>query len=98
MKETIPEIHYRSSRICRVLGNPTAYEILKILAHGPCKPAQLADILNLTVSTISNTLRSLSQLNLVYCEADIDGKKYMIRDSTIIKVLAQLESLVKHIK
>jgi len=26
------ETHYRASRFCRVLGNPTAYEILKILA------------------------------------------------------------------
>ena len=98
MRKKIPEIHYRSSRICRVLGNPTAYEILKMLAKGKYKPTEIASAFKLSIPTISAALRSLRQLDLVRYETLPNGKAYSIKDRMIISVMNQLESLVKRIK
>ena len=98
MRKKVPEIYYRSSRICRVLGNPTAYEILKTLAKGERRPSEIAGEFKLTIPTISDALKSLRQLDLVRYETRVDGKAYFIKDKMIITIMSQLEILVKRIK
>ena len=98
MRKKIPEIHYRASRICRVLGNPTAYEVLKTLAKNNMQPSELANIFGLSVPTICDVLRSLRQIDLVrYITVD-RGKVYFLKDLKILSVIEQLEHLVKRIK
>lgn len=52
-KKKIPEIRYRASRICRAMGNPTAYEVLHILKKGERTPEELAKLLGVSLPTIS---------------------------------------------
>ena len=98
MKRRVPELHYRSSRIFRVLGNPTAYQIIKSLAKNRKKPSEIAEELKLSLPTVSNTLRNLRQLDLVRYENLKDGKVYFIKDEMIISVLDKIELLVERIK
>jgi DNA-binding transcriptional ArsR family regulator len=98
MRKKVPELHYRSSRICRVLGNPTAYEVIKTLARGKKKPSEIAAEFGLSLPTICVVLRSLRQLDLVRYEPQRDGKLYFIKDENILAVINQLETLVKRIK
>ena len=86
------------SRIFRVLGNPTAYQIIKFLAKGKKKPSEIAAELRLSPPTVSTTLRNLRQLDLVRYENLKDGKVYFIKDEMIVLVLDKVELLVKHIK
>jgi DNA-binding transcriptional ArsR family regulator len=93
----VPELYYRSSRICRVLGNPTAYQILKILIKNRKAPSALADELKLSLPTISIALRHLRQIDLVRYENLREGKVYFIKDDTVVSILNQLEVLVKRL-
>ncbi|MGB7055942.1 MAG: helix-turn-helix domain-containing protein [bacterium] len=98
MKSKVPELHYRSSRICRVLGNPTAYQILKVLIRSRKTPSAIADELKLSLPTISIALRHLRQIDLVRYENMKEGKVYFIKDDTIASILNQLEVLVKRLR
>lgn len=98
VRKKIPEAHYRSSRICRVLGNPTAYEILKVLSTTRLTPTDLAIEMGLSLSTICDTLRSLRQLDLVRYETERAGKHYFVKDETILSVMNLLEYLVQRIR
>lgn len=97
-KKKISEIHYRASRICRVLGNPTAYEVLHILKRGEKSPEELATIMGLSMPTISDVLRSLRQLDLIRYEVKWRRRVYWLKDDGVINVMATLENLVKRIK
>ncbi len=98
MRKKIPELHYRSSRICRVLGNPTAYEILKSLGKSRKQPSEIATDFKLALPTISAALRSLRQLDLVRYEVVGKGKIYFVKDETILAIMNQIEYLVKRIE
>ncbi len=87
----MPETHYRASRFCRVLGNPTAYQILKILCRGKRKPSELANQIGLSRKTISDTLRNLRQVDLVRYDTFKKNKVYFLKDSLIKKILVTLE-------
>ena len=52
----MPETQYRASRLCRVLGNPTAYLIITMLAKSRRTPTDLAEELRLSLKTTSETL------------------------------------------
>jgi DNA-binding transcriptional ArsR family regulator len=97
-RKKIPEIHYRSSRVCRVLGNPTAYEIIKVLAHRKMRPADIAHDFGLSRQTICDALRSLRQLDLVRYETSKRGKFYTIKEKQLLKAIAEFEKLIKIIQ
>ena len=98
MRKKIPELHYRSSRICRILGNPTAYELLKVLAKKEMKPTRIAAEFGLSLQTICDALRSLRQLDLVRYETRRDGKYYFIKDAVVLSVMREIERLVMRIR
>lgn len=98
MRKKIPELHYRSSRICRVLGNPTAYELLKVLAKNEMRPTRIASEFGLSLQTICDALRSLRQLDLVRYETRQDGKYYFIKDETVLSAMREIERLVGRIR
>jgi DNA-binding transcriptional ArsR family regulator len=97
-KYKIPELRYRASRICRVLGNPTAYEILHLLKRDKRTPDQLAKILGKSIPTISQVLRSLRNLDLVRYEVKWRERIYWLKFNTITETTNELENLVKRIR
>ena len=97
-KKRIPEVRYRASRVCRVLGNPTAYELLHILQQGKRTPYELASLLGVSISTVSHVLRSLRQLDLTRYEVKRKERVYWIKDEAVNTVMLLLEALIKKIK
>ncbi len=97
-KKRIPELRYRASRICRVLANPTAYEILHILKKGAKTPIEIAEILGVTISTVSHVLKSLRQLDLVRYDVRFRERVYWIKEEKILSVMSDLEEMVERIK
>lgn len=85
------ETQYRASRFCRVLGNPTAYQILRILSQGKSTPSELANQIGLSRKTISDTLRNLRQVDLVRYDTVKKNKVYFLKDNLIKKILIFLE-------
>ena len=93
-KKIIPENRYRASRICRALGNPTAYEVLTLLRDQRRTPEELASLLGVSVSTISQVLRVLRNLDLVRYEVKWRSHLYWIKSKRVTKVMDFLEQLV----
>ncbi len=98
MKQKIPETRYRASRVCRALGNPTAYEILTLLRAQKRTPEELAILLGVNISTISQVLRVLRNLDLVRYEVKWRRHIYWIKASRIKIVMRDLERLVTSIE
>ena len=92
------ETHYRASRFCRVLGNPTAFQILKILTKSRKTPSELAEEIGLSLKTISETLRNLRQINLVRYTTEENLKIYSIKDKILPNVLFYIEKYVKRMR
>ena len=97
-RKEIPEVHYRASRICRVLGNPTAYEILHLLQKRRMQPEEISKALGISMPTVSATLRSLRQLDLVRYIVKWQKREYWIKDNMVLVIMKNLENLVKRIK
>ena len=88
------ETHYRASRFCRVLGNPTAYQILKLLKKSARTPTALSEKVGVSLKTISDTLRNLRQINLVRYETQNKNKVYFLKDALLPEVLSHIEKYV----
>lgn len=98
-RKTMLEGEYRASRICRVLGNPTAYQIMKILKLKTKKsPTEISLKLGLTITNTSKTLRSLRQIDLVRYDTKGREKKYYLKDESILKIFSALENFTEEIK
>jgi DNA-binding transcriptional ArsR family regulator len=98
MQRNMSETNYRASRFCRVLGNPTAYEILKILVQSERTPTDLAIDVGLSVKTVSETLRNLRQINLVRYTTRKNRKVYFLKDRLLLKVLQYIEKYVERMR
>ncbi|MCX7994991.1 MAG: ArsR family transcriptional regulator [candidate division WOR-3 bacterium] len=92
MRQKMAETHYRASRFCRVLGNPTAYQILRILTAGKKMPTELSFALGLSIKTISEVLRNLRQVDLVRYDTINNRKVYYLKDPAIKTILKTLEN------
>jgi DNA-binding transcriptional ArsR family regulator len=93
-KRKMLETHYRASRFCRVLGNPTAYQILELLKKCARTPTELSEKVGVSLKTISATLRNLRQINLVRYETENKSKVYYLKDRLLPEVLLQIEKYV----
>ncbi|MGB3341266.1 MAG: winged helix-turn-helix domain-containing protein [bacterium] len=92
------ETHYRASRFCRVIGNPTAYQILKLLAKRKWTPTNLAKKIGLSLKTISDTLRNLRQVNIVRYETRNKNKLYFLKNESLVQVLMNIEKYVEKMR
>jgi DNA-binding HxlR family transcriptional regulator len=97
-KEGMPETLYRASRCCRVLGNPTAYLILRVLQAERKTPTQLSRELHVPLTTVSLTLRHLRQVDLVRYETRNRNKLYWVKGSKVRKILDTLEDWVETVQ
>ena len=98
MRRKIPETEYRASRVCRILGNPTAYQIIKFLFKGSKTPTELSKEIGVGISTVSNALRDLRNIDLVRYEVKADKRVYWLKHATLIEIVSKLEELVKKIR
>lgn len=97
-KQNIPETMYRASRCCRVLGNPTAYLILRCLDTSRKTPSDLSDALHIPLTTISMTLRHLRQIDLVRYQTKGRTKEYWIKDRKVLRILNTTEEWVESVR
>jgi DNA-binding transcriptional ArsR family regulator len=96
-RKKIPEKRYRASRICRALGNPTAYETLHVLSLGKRSPAELAGLLGVSIPTVSHVLRALRDLDLVRYEVTWREHTYWLKTTAMKDLMTELEGLVTSI-
>ncbi len=97
-RKRVPETQYRGSRFCRVLGNPTAYQIINLLAKGKATPSEMAQEIGLSLSTICSTLRSLRNIDVIRYEIINRNKVYFLKDATIIKIIRDIEHFVRNMR
>lgn len=62
------------------------------------RPEEIAETLGLSISTVSLTLRSLRQIDLVRYVVKWKKRIYWIKDDKVLTVLSELEKLVRRIK
>lgn len=98
MREKMPETEYRASRVCRILGNPTAYQVIKSLFKRAKMPTELARELGLSVQTISDVLAKLRNIDLVRYEVKSDKRIYWLKDVVIMNICRDLEKYVKRMR
>lgn len=98
MRRKMPETEYRASRFCRILGNPTAYRIVRLLVKTSATPSALADKIGLSVQTVSDTLRNLRNVDIVRYETVNKNKVYSLKDRTVIVILDSIERLVARLR
>ena len=90
----------RSSQLCRILGNPTAYGIVRLLREGRRRPMDLARLLGVSASAVVNQLKHLKIAGVVRFESGgvrRAGRKveYYLADPALSKGLDSLENTVR---
>lgn len=93
-KKGMPETQYRASRCCRIMGNPTAYLIIRCIGRQKKTPGELSEELEIPVATVSATLRHLRQIEFVRYLTSGKTKIYWLKDPEILEVLDLLEKWV----
>jgi len=90
------ETEYRASRFCRIMGNPTAYQIVRYLIRkNRASPSELVDKIGLSLQTICDTLRNLRNIDIVRYETISKNKVYFLKDMKIIEILEDIEQFVR---
>ena len=93
------ETHFRASQICRVLGNPKTYAMVKELSKGRAlTPAELSQKVNRSLHTVCVHLRHLREVNVVRFQKKGRGTVYRLKSSTVDKVLKRLEQYVEEMR
>ena len=93
-------ISRRSSQLCRILGNPLAYRIVRILGKGRRRPMELAATLGVSAPAVVNQLKNLKLAGLVRFESSgvrRAGRKveYWLADRSLHRRLDELERTVR---
>jgi DNA-binding IclR family transcriptional regulator len=93
----VEETWYRASRLCRILGNPIAFQILLALEReGPLAPGVLARRVGRSVATVSLTLAKLRAVELVRYDTAGGRPRYWVKQSPETHaVLAALARFVR---
>ncbi|MGD8979652.1 MAG: ArsR family transcriptional regulator [candidate division WOR-3 bacterium] len=98
MKRKMPETQYRASRMCRVLGNPTAYQIVRALGRSSKTPSELASAVGVSIPSVSVTLRTLRNIDVVRYEPRAKRRVYWVKDAAVLRVLDDLEKYVERMR
>jgi DNA-binding transcriptional ArsR family regulator len=92
-KKSMPERMYRAAELCRVLGSPTAYQVIKSLEQNPKTPTELSQELQVSLPTVSAVLRHLRQMDMVRCESKRRNRVYRLNGFEISEILCSVEDL-----
>lgn len=91
------ETWYRASRLCRILGNPIAFQILLALEkEGPLTRGVLARRVNRTVATVSIILAKLRAVELVRYDTAGGHPRYHVKQDRATRTF--LAALVRFIQ
>ena len=72
------EDRYRQSRVCRLLGNPVAFQVIELLANNKeLSPSEIAGAVNRSVQRVSTVLAAMRLADVV--RYDTDGKRNLYR-------------------
>jgi DNA-binding transcriptional ArsR family regulator len=90
------EQRYRESRLCRLMGNPIVYQLVRLLnAGGPMTPSKLAKLIGWHVSTISLHLAKLRSADVVRYDTVGKQTRYWLKHKGEMKgLLRMLERVV----
>jgi len=85
------EKRYRESRLCRLLGNPTIYQLILLLdAGGPLTPSKLAKLLGRQISTVSVHLAKLRNADIVRYDTSGKETRYWLKHKAEMKGLLRM--------
>ena len=98
MRKKMHETEYRASRVCRVLGNPTAYAIVKVLLKKEMSPGMLAASIGMSLPLVSATLRTLRNVDVVRYETRGNEKTYCVKDKAVGDMCRALEYFVNRMR
>jgi predicted transcriptional regulator len=99
MRSKMPETEYRASRFCRIMGNPTAYQIVRhLIKKERSSPTELVEAIGLSLQTICDTLRNLRNIDVVRYETINKRKVYFIKDGKIVDILDDIEVFVRRLR
>ncbi|MEO0205727.1 MAG: winged helix-turn-helix domain-containing protein [candidate division WOR-3 bacterium] len=99
MRAKMNETDYRASRVCRVLGNPTAYQIVRLLLDGVKRtPGQISEEIGISLPLVSMTLRTLRNVDIVRYITARKNKFYWIKDNTIFDIWNSLSKFVSRMR
>lgn len=88
---------YRASQLCRILGNPTAFQILLLLQReGPLTPGDMARRVGRKVSTISMALGKMRGIELVRYDTRGGRTRYWLKQPRESRALLAGLSRVVH--
>lgn len=91
------EKRYRGSRLCRLLGNPVAYQMVVLLdGEGPLTPSKLAELTGRQISTISGHLAKLRAADVVRYDARGRETRYWLKHKNEMRgFLKTMERMVR---
>jgi predicted transcriptional regulator len=87
---------YRQSRLCRVLGNPLAFSIVRLLVENKdITPSQIARGVGRSVSRVSHVLAALRMMEVVRYETNGKQASYRLKHPRQIRqIISALEQFV----
>ena len=91
------ESRYRESRVCRVLGNPVVYAIVRLLEEqGAMSPSAIARAVGRRLPTVSGHLAMLRTVDLVRYERRGGATRYWLKHGAVTKrILAALAAFIR---
>ncbi len=91
------ETWYRASRLCRLLGNPVAFQVILLLdREGALGPGEIARRVKRKVSTVSTTLAKLRAAEFVRYDTRGGRRRYWLKQRPETRaVLAGLMRFVR---
>ena len=90
----------RASQFCRIIGNPLAYRIVRLLDGRKRRPMELARLLGVSATAVVNQLKHLKIAGVVRYESSgirRAGRKveYWLADHHLARCVDELERCVK---
>lgn len=93
------ETEYRASRFCRIMGNPTAYQVVRyLIKRQRSSPTEIAEAIGLSLQTICDTLRNLRNVDIVRYETLNKNKIYFIKENRTVGILDDIEDFVQRLR
>ena len=92
----------RASVFCRIVGNPLAYEIVRLLESKRRRPMELAEMLRVSATAVVNQLKNLKIAGVVrYHSSGVRraGRRveYWLADPSLSVCLGRLERCLKEL-
>lgn len=92
----------RGSQFCRILGNPLAYRIVRLLDGHRRRPMELAKLMGVSATAVVNQLKHLKIAGAVRFHSSgvrRAGRKveYWLSDPALVRILEDLERCLRSI-